>query len=192
MYGLSAGSEDTLAFAVNGSNVLKIKDMAATGAGDVALCRTTGNVVTQGATCGSSTAKIKTGITWLRPRTATQTLMSLRPSSYRYRPGFYGERAEYGLIAEEVAKVDPRLAFYADADDSRLGIKAGDPINVNDRAVMSLMLATMQDQQRTIDSLRAGHTPVDASTTPTTWMLVLTIGGALGIAAYRKYGQRVA
>jgi len=164
VHGAFTGSTDNALsiYAESGKNlylraggVIKVRTAAATGAGDVSLCWKTDSSVTQGATCGSSTAKIKTNITTLSPQVATRTLMALSPKHYRYKLGFYNERREFGLIAEEAAKVNRDLAFYAGQDDASLSISKGDPINVNDRAVLAVLIATVQQQQRQIDSLRA-------------------------------------
>lgn len=150
---------DTLELGTNGGGTdkLRIANNSATGAGDVALCLTTTgatNVIRQGATCGTSSAKIKTDIgSIFDPVTKT---MALRPSSYSFIPEVYGGRHEYGFIADSVMKVDPTLVFRADHDErlpNGKTIKKGDALNTNDRAILALLTATVQRQQRTIDSL---------------------------------------
>ncbi len=69
----------------------------------------------------------------------------------------YDGRSEFGLIAGEAAKVDRRFAFYADRDDSLPDgevIRKGEAINVNDRAILANLVATVQEQKRALDSLR--------------------------------------
>lgn len=136
-------------------DVVRLVTVAATAAGDVPLCISTTDVVRKGATCGSSSAKVKHGITPIT--NATAKLMALRPVAYSYRPGFYDGRSEFGLIAEEAAAVDKRLAFYAPAEEKLPGgvMKKGDPMNVNDRAVLALLIAEVQTLRRQVDSLRA-------------------------------------
>lgn len=132
----------------------------ATGAGDVNLCIRTDGFITSGATCGSSSAKVKTNI---QPLLSGDLALKLRPVSYTYKTGFYNQRAEFGLIADEAAKVDPRFAFYADTDQKLPDggvIKKGEPLNVNDRAVLAALLATVQAQQKKLEALcKAGITP---------------------------------
>ena len=153
--GLARLGADTLDIVTAGATRARWATNAATGAGDVAVCITTVNVITKGATCGSSTRKIKTGIATLTPVLASRAL-ALRPVSFTYDKGFYGERRDYGLIAEEVARVDSTFAFYA-AETQALAngqvIKKGEPYNVNDRAVLASLLALVQQQQQDIDQL---------------------------------------
>lgn len=145
---------DTVVVMTGATVRMLVADMAATAAGDVALCISTGDVVRKGATCGSSSSKVKTGISTLSGNLA----LALRPVSFTYKKGFYNQRREFGLIAEEAAKVDPRFAFYAERDETLPDgsvIKKGDAFNVNDRAVQAAMLATLQMMQQQIDSLKA-------------------------------------
>lgn len=157
--GIYGHNTDTIGISTSGTKRLLIANQGATAAGDVALCvKTTGvtGVITQGATCGSSTAKLKTNIRPLTASSAVAKTMALRPSSFAYIAGVYGGRKEYGLIAEEVAKVDSTLVYRAAALDKLPNgqvIKPGDPFNVNDRAVLAILIATVQQQQKTIDSL---------------------------------------
>lgn len=152
--GMYAVAGDTLGLSAGGFSRVKIRDNAATAAGDVNMCLSTSQVLRIGATCGSSSSKVKTAITSLQGNLA----LALRPVSYTYKKGFYDQRAEFGLIAEEAAKVDPRFAFYAAADD-RLPdgsvIKKGEAFNVNDRAVIAALLATVQYQEKRINELTA-------------------------------------
>lgn len=192
--GLYRKGADTISVTTGGIARLHIASNAATGAGDVALCITTGDVLTKGATCGSSTRKIKTGIASLTPILATRAL-ALRPVSFTYKPGFYGGARTYGLIAEEVARVDSTFAFYAEVDQKLANgevIKKGEPYNVNDRAVLAALIATVQEQQRVIDSLRRNSPRSAASTAvagPSTTELALLVGAgaaAAGLAARRR------
>lgn len=156
IYIVNNASTDTLALTANGTGMVKFVDMAATATGDVNLCwNSTSKIVRQGATCGSSTEKVKHGITTIS--NPVSKLMALRPVTYSYRPQFYGGRTEFGLIAEEASRVDTRLAFYAERTEklpTGAVVQKGDPINVNDRSVIALLIATVQDQQRQLDSLK--------------------------------------
>jgi|SRR5579864_3983347 len=77
--------------------------------------------------------------------TATEGLMQLRPVTFRYKPEYDdGSRLlEYGLIAEEVAKVYPGLV-QLDRD--------GKPLAVRSQFVDAMMLNEVQRQHRTIDA----------------------------------------
>ncbi len=80
VYGFSvtnAGAPDTVSITVDGSAIARWVDNHATAAGDVAVCITTTNVITKGATCGSSSAKVKTDIAGLLGSTATSRTMAL-------------------------------------------------------------------------------------------------------------------
>jgi hypothetical protein len=159
--GLYRAGADTLGISTAGTVRLKVATNAATGAGDVALCLTTSgvtNVITQGATCGSSTRKIKTGIASLRSDLGLQSVMALRPVGYNFQPGFYGGRYERGFIADEVARVAPEFAFYSAADQKLANgqtIAKGEALNVNDRAIIASLVAAVQEQQKQIAGLRA-------------------------------------
>ncbi|HEY6322394.1 MAG TPA: tail fiber domain-containing protein [Thermoanaerobaculia bacterium] len=77
--------------------------------------------------------------------TATEGLMQLRPVTFRYKPAYDdGSRLlEYGLIAEEVAKVYPGLV-QLDRD--------GKPLAVRSQFIDAMMLNEVQRQHRTIAS----------------------------------------
>lgn len=153
--GIGRKNVDTLTFGTGGTARLYVANQGATGAGDVALCVTTGKVITQGATCGSSSAKVKTGFgSIFNP---VEKTMALRPMAYSYIPGIYGGRHEFGLVADSTLAVDPSLVYRAEKDEvlpNGETIRKGDALNVNDRAVLALLIATVQQQQRSIDSLR--------------------------------------
>jgi hypothetical protein len=78
---------------------------------------------------------------------ASELLMRLHPVSFRYRPeAAPGEDGtQYGLIAEEVAKVAPELVAY-DGD--------GRPYSVRYHVLPALLLSQNQEQQRTIEAQR--------------------------------------
>jgi len=75
--------------------------------------------------------------------TATAGLMQLRPVTFRYKPEYDDGSGllEYGLIAEEVAKVYPGLV-QLDRD--------GKPLAVRSQFVDAMMLNEVQRQHRTI------------------------------------------
>src|SRR5205807_445785 len=78
-------------------------------------------------------------------------LMALRPVSFHYKARYrvgQPDPLEYGLIAEQVAKVDPSLAAYG--NDGR-------PYTVRYQELPVLLLAEIQRQQRQIDALRTAN-----------------------------------
>ena len=80
--------------------------------------------------------------------TTSSVLMSLRPVTFLYRDevGGANDERQYGLIAEEVAKVAPDLV--------RLD-EEGKPFSVHYEQLAPMLLNEMQKQQRTIETLLA-------------------------------------
>ena len=76
---------------------------------------------------------------------ALSTLARLESVSFNYKEGYYGGKEDIGLIAEQVAEVDSRLALYGED---------GQPLNVNERALISVLIGSVQEQQAQIDELR--------------------------------------
>ncbi len=72
---------------------------------------------------------------------STAALMKLRPVTFVYKPEYAnGERAlQYGLIAEEVAKVYPELVAYD---------KDGQPYSVRYQYLSTMLLNEVQKQYR--------------------------------------------
>lgn len=71
-----------------------------------------------------------------------ERLRHLRPVSFRYTQAAAGEgawRRQYGLVAEEVASLEPELAVF----DER-----GEPLSVRYHALVPLLLAELQRQER--------------------------------------------
>jgi hypothetical protein len=71
-------------------------------------------------------------------------LMALRPGSFHYRPQYVrgqSDLLQYGLIAEDVAKVYPNLVAYG---------PDGRPYAVRYQELPALLLAKVQQQQRQI------------------------------------------
>ncbi len=86
---------------------------------------------------------------------ASDALMRLRPVTFHYRAEYDdGQRLlQYGLIAEEVAKVDPGLVEY-DAD--------GKPFTVRYQFVNAMLLGEVQKQHATIAGQAARLAQQDA------------------------------
>src|SRR5262249_53506293 len=83
---------------------------------------------------------------------ASETVLSLRPVTFHYKTDSKGT-PQFGLIAEEVAKVNAALV---------LPDKEGKPYTVRYDAVNAMLLneflkehRTVQEQQKEIDSLKA-------------------------------------
>ena len=92
-------------------------------------------------TAMASSRRFKTDI---RPLGAIRRLFRLRPVSYRYKPRWANgdHRLQYGLIAEQVAKVFPWLVQY-DRNGKPNGVRYGDlPV---------LLLAQLQREHRKND-----------------------------------------
>jgi hypothetical protein len=122
-----------------------------------------------------SAARFKQGIQSMGD--ASKALFALRPITFRYKQELDPEGVrQFGLVAEEVEKVDPDLIFR-DAD--------GRPYTVRYEAVNAMLLneflkahrkmeeqeATMARQQRQIDALTAGLQKVSAQLQLTNFQL---------------------
>ncbi len=84
--------------------------------------------------------------------TASEAILALKPVSFQYKSDSKGT-PQFGLIAEEVAKVNPNLVMR-DAN--------GEIYTVRYEAVSAMLLneflkehRTVQEQQKEIDALRA-------------------------------------
>ena len=92
---------------------------------------------------------------------AGDLLMKLHPVRFRYREDVVGaeesKATQYGLIAEEVAEVAPELVA-PDLD--------GKPYSVKYHVLPALLLAQNQQQQRTIEELRARVSQLEAERRP--------------------------
>jgi Chaperone of endosialidase/Collagen triple helix repeat (20 copies) len=73
----------------------------------------------------------------------SDTIMRLRPVTFRYKPRYNGgsDDLQFGLIAEEVAEVDPALVLYG---------TDGKPQTVRYQYIAPLLLNEVQHQQKTI------------------------------------------
>jgi hypothetical protein len=91
----------------------------------------------------SSSASYKKDIQTLGDR--SHKLWQLRPVTFRYKQDPQGQR-QYGLIAEEVAKVYPELVVHGDK---------GEIESVQYRELIPLMLNEMQHEQAALAKLKA-------------------------------------
>ena len=91
---------------------------------------------------------------------ASETILSLRPVTFHYKTDTKGT-PQFGLIAEEVAKVDPSLV---------LPDKEGKPYTVRYEAVNAMLLNEFlkehrknEEQEKTIAELKSGMTALAAT-----------------------------
>jgi hypothetical protein len=82
----------------------------------------------------------------------SQRLWQLRPVTFRYKQDPQGQR-QYGLIAEEVAKVFPELVVRG---------SKGEIESVQYRELIPLMLNEMQHQQAAVATLKAENASLEA------------------------------
>lgn len=91
---------------------------SATGGNAVCISATTFDVQNAGnTTCVTSALRFKENIKDLVSDLSVDTLMKLRPVTFDYKEGYHGKNEtakSYGLIAEEVEKVDSALVDYCD------------------------------------------------------------------------------
>jgi hypothetical protein len=94
----------------------------------------------------TSSARYKDRVTPIT--NATDTLMRLRPVTFHYKPELNGgaDDLQFGLIAEEVAEVDPSLVLFGED---------GQVQTVRYHFLTPLLLAEMQEQRSTIEEQKA-------------------------------------
>lgn len=109
--------------------------------------------------CVVSTQKAKHDIQTISSTNADE-IMKLNAVSYTLNGG---DEQRYGFIAEEVAKIDPKLVEYAQEDTTVTGIdgkpvivKKGDPLTFDYQRFTGLLTAKVQDMQHQIDSMKVG------------------------------------
>lgn len=138
----------------------------AAGAGAGSVCATADGLLSNdvGAACIVSTEHAKHDIQTITDQQASE-ILSLNPVQYTYNDG---SGTRYGLIAEQVAKIDPKLVVYAATDTPVTGpdgkpfiIKAGLPYTVDYDRFTGLLTAEVQRQQKEIQNIRIGKSPQD-------------------------------
>lgn len=118
------------------------------------LCLSAGGVVLlQSSSCTISSARFKENIEDVEESSGLNELMQLRPVDFNMKktspanPDLANAtRTQLGLIAEEVAKVDPRLAIYE--QDGKT------PKSYRQEAVISVLIKAVQQQQAEIEALK--------------------------------------
>ena len=133
--------------AVTLGGTLTANSLATGGTYTAALCRTsTGSIQgdTSGTICGLSAARFKN---LLDDPLDPTGLLALRTESWRYKPEYQdgGDVEHVGLIADDVAEMDPRCAIRD---------KEGRVSNYSDRCVEAYLVAMVKAQQREISELQ--------------------------------------
>ena len=142
--GSSGSSGDTGTIRIGGGNhqtATFIEGISGTAVSGVNVLITAGDQLG----VATSSARFKDDI---RPLKNPDRLQDLRPVSFRYKPELLGHGdtpLEYGLVAEEVARVFPELVVN-DAD--------GKPYTVRYQLLTPLLLAEIQRQEEEIEALK--------------------------------------
>jgi hypothetical protein len=144
-----------------------------------ALCITTNKEVTDAgaASCVPSSARFKQNVATLAPGFALAELSRFNVVSFDYKDGFYSpedQYGSYGLIAEEVERIDPKLVDYG-YDGKPLTLKFEKFTGLLVQAVTELYTQVQQlvarvtgledklsTQQAEIDALKARMNALDA------------------------------
>ena len=172
VYGLWAMGENgthknfgLYADAFGGSNNYAIYGKNSSSTGTVYAGYFSGNVHITGTLSPPSDERLKEDIQALDRRSIISKIMQLRPVSYNYRRGEYGEMnlregKQYGLLAQEVEAIFPEFVSEhvhpgsIDEDGSR----RGDDITykgVSYLDLIPLLITAIQEQQAEIDALKA-------------------------------------
>jgi hypothetical protein len=142
-------NSDALVISTQGKTPVNVLGMSSTGAVAMPNIGTgTGTTLVWNSTLGqilrsSSSMKYKTDINTL---TDYSWLYDLTPVDFLYKSDTEKQR-QYGLIAEDVVKVNKDLVFYKD----------GEPDAVNYNSLVAPLLKAVQDQKKTIESLQADN-----------------------------------
>lgn len=126
-----------------------------TGTAADTVCKTSGGqLIIQAAACTISSQRYKENIFSLDEKSGIDEIMELRPVEFNFnRDKFKSSdpvnayHTQAGLIAEEVAKVDPRLAVY-EADGKTVK-------SYRQEAVISVLIKAVQEQQKEIEEQRS-------------------------------------
>jgi hypothetical protein len=104
-------------------------------------------------------ASIRASKTEIQDMSDTSWIHQLNPITFKYRKknsdGTYSEDTDggvqYGMIAEDVANVQPEICFYDHDEDGNPTVLRG----INYSKLIPVLLKTVQEQQKTIDQLTA-------------------------------------
>jgi hypothetical protein len=98
-----------------------------------------------GECAGPSSARFKHDIESMDK--TSESILALRPVTFHYNKEFHSRgELEFGLVAEEVAKVDPRLVKY-DKDGKIFGVRY--------ESINAMLLNEFLKEHRTVEQLRA-------------------------------------
>jgi len=149
--GSSASSTTTT---ITSANILFPNLTTGTNA-DTLCLKSDGTILIQAAACTISSRKYKENIFSLDEKSGLDEIMELRPVEFNFNKEKWQSqdkanayRTQTGLIAEEVEKVDPRLAIY---EDDGKTVKS-----YRQEAVISVLIKAIQEQQKEIEELRHG------------------------------------
>lgn len=151
------GNTASIALASTGATVtgaVLLPSLATSSAGTTGtLCWTTGtgnvNVDTT-TTCLASDGRLKMNVEPLDA--GLSEVMKLKPVSYELKPQFNPTHLgrQVGLVAQDVIKVDPRLASVYQS-----GPDAGTPSGVRYEQLTAVLIKAIQEQQHEIDELKS-------------------------------------
>jgi len=132
-------SSPAYTFSVNGT--AGFAGLSSSGVGDVYVCLSAQNELRTGATCAASTKTIKENITPFYG--ALDIVKQLQIFNFKYKKGYYGSKEAIGPMAEDVAKIDPRLAYF----------DGGKPYAIDWNSLNSIGLNAILEQQAQIEIL---------------------------------------
>lgn len=140
-------------FSVQGT--VAMNGLTAFATGDSALCLRAGGLVTFDSgvsSCIVSSRAVKHDIQNTATKDAVDRVLQLNPVSFEYNGT---NKPDLGLIAEDVAAIDPRYAQYSD--------KTNKPAAINWSAITSDAIKTIQSQNDKINALEEKVSSLDSS-----------------------------
>lgn len=147
-----------------------------TGAATASLCLDSNNQMkrnTDAETCIASSERYKENIAKLSD--LTSDLLKLEPVSFRYKEN--NKVTHYGLIAEQVEKIDPTLISYDDK---------GEPNGIRWSHIITLLIQGHQDQEKRIAALEEQIHNLEAGTPTKDYKDYLPLLGLLGLLGFIK------
>lgn len=114
-------------------------------AGAIDMCWD-GDWLAQSTPCVSSSAKLKRD---MKPLTgALDSVLKLKPITYRYKDGYYNGSLSVGFTAQDVYKIDPRLVTLATQNQTLKDgtkIKIGEPLAIKYELLTAHLAGAIQD-----------------------------------------------
>jgi hypothetical protein len=140
---LTTTGPESVGGAFTASGAVNLTGLTNAATGDY-VCYNAGLIEFNAATCTLSLRKYKMDVAPLLG--SLNEVMRLKPVEYRYKPDLkLGNRMQVGLIADDVAKVDPRIAAYKDN---------GELESVDYEHMTAVLVSAIQEQQREIAGLK--------------------------------------